>query len=117
MAKTIKYEPKVIECIIKHESKPNPFANCQFTIEMPFYSERRSLLREMAEKETAEKKTEYLFTLVDKHVKGFSAELNGEKFESLDELGLYKEGSELINHIGQVILSGIPLGEASPPQS
>ena len=57
---------------------------------------------------TAEPKK--LLDLVSKNVKSINLQHGNDIFKSLDDLSYYKEGSAIINEIGNVILNGIPLG-------
>lgn len=80
-------------------------------IEIPTYRERLSLLGEM---ETKTKDNELArgmlaLDLVEKRTKSVLITCKKLKLEitSLEDLGYYKEGAELINELGRIMVSGI----------
>ena len=85
-------------------------------VDLPTYKERIDLVKQIGTDITeanAINKAGDILKLVEKHVVSVDlTHANGAKFKSLDDLGYYKEGSEIVNELGMVVLNGIPLGNA-----
>ena len=84
------------------------------TIEVPNYRERLDLVRGIGDLdgegvEVAGK----MYGLVERHVKSMSVHGPDGSMTTVDDLGYYAEGVELINAIGGVILRGVELGKLS----
>ncbi len=89
-------------------------------IEVPNYSERIAICQslglgtEAKDKDLLAKAAD-LFGLVQKHVKSINVNVTatGEVITSLDELSHFAEGSEIINSIGRMVISGFQLSNPS----
>lgn len=89
-------------------------------VELPSYQERINLLKEMNIKNDIKEgnTTELLDRagevekLVSKHVKEIKLTFTPTKYkiDSIEDLGYFKEGCELINELSESILSGVQLG-------
>lgn len=111
--KLYKYEPKTIKTI-EGEEVDSPFTGF-VEIQVPTYKERIELLKSLNLSSKSENDIEQglqMINLVEKHVVKVDLKSGGDKFVSLDDLGYCKEGTELINSIGTIIVQGIPLGNA-----
>lgn len=104
--------------------KPSPFEG-SVIIKMPRQKERIAMIKELKFKPNGEGAidvnenegfdlAEKMIDIVEKHVGAIAVvhKSSGKTFSSLAELELYQEGTELISEIGNVVLSGIKLGNA-----
>jgi len=84
-------------------------------VEIPNYKERISIMQEMGIKDEASVGLETgskVIELVEKQVKSVDLSYGDEVFKDLDSLGYSREGMDVINQLGNVIMGGIPLGNA-----
>jgi hypothetical protein len=87
-------------------------------VEIPTYKERLNLIQELGfnSGESEDKnldRAKNMIKEVEKRIKSISIKLdNGEEVNSLEDLGYYKEGSLVINHIGKMIISGFEVGKS-----
>lgn len=57
----------------------------------------------------------YQYDLVKKQTKDVSVSHKKLKINSIDDLGRYKEGIQIINKLGAILIHGIPLGNEQEP--
>jgi len=100
--------------------KPSPFIG-HVLLKIPRYRERLAMIKGAGYK-TGEDGVGVSdgIDMMDKLLEGVETHVIGVhlthkktslKFESLEDLECYQEGTELINELGQVLLSGVKLGE------
>ena len=91
------------------------------TIAIPKYKERLAMLKDInfkfngTEIDAGLGQIDSMIKMVEiaeLHIKRFNLTRNGEYITSVDDLQYDKEGSDLLNEIGNVILSGIPMGKS-----
>ncbi len=95
----------------------------EVVINLPKYSERLALLKSLNFKTSNDGKVEAssdqidsmikMIEIASKHVASVKVRRidDGYEFNSIDELEYDKEGSELINEIANVIMSGVKMGK------
>lgn len=115
--KKYRYSPETITTIEGATIK-SPFSGF-VEVEIPSYTERMDILKSLnfSDKDGINVESgQKVIKLVEKHVVNVSLSFGeSEKINSLEELGYYKEGTELINGISAIIVQGIPLGNSSKP--
>jgi hypothetical protein len=87
-------------------------------IEVPTYKERLTLIKTLGFNDETKKDKSFdscleLVDIVEKRVKSVnvSIEKSADKITNLEDLGYYKEGAEIINDIGRLIISGFGVGK------
>lgn len=96
----------------------NPFSG-HVVIDVPTYKERISLVKAMEFKANEKgelvendsfSKAEFLVGLAEKHLKKIDVKnKEGVKFTSFEDLNYEKDGADLINRIGAMVLEGVKL--------
>lgn len=111
MAKTYDYKPGKIMGV-DGELYDSPFSGT-VKVEIPTYKERLAIIKEMGVDKAEDAGIDSalgLINLVEKRVVSVNLKIGKESITSLDELSYYKEGSDIINDLGKVMISGISLG-------
>lgn len=105
--KVFEVNPKEIIDLESGEPKPNPFKG-SIKMEVPFYKERTSILKALnADKSEDVDSADKIYDLVVKHVKEMKVKLkDGTVITSIEDLGPYREGCELINALAKNIMGG-----------
>lgn len=90
-------------------------------LKVPQYKERLKLLKECNFKlskdgEVANNNEQFdsiekLTDITEKHIEKVNLTHNGQEIKSVEDLGYYAEGVELINEVGGLILNGFSLGK------
>lgn len=87
-------------------------------LKVPNYKERLAIVKEMnlgsiAEANVSEQLdlTEKLLDRVQLHVEAVDLKFGKQAFTSFEDLQYCKEGSDLINEVGSVLMQGISLGK------
>jgi len=110
--KTFKYRPEKMFKSDEGDTK-SPFVGV-VEIEVPLYVERLDLVKSL----DIDPNNPGLDNAVDliketkKRIKSIKLEAKGQtdKIESFDDLSYYKEGADIINDIGRMMVNGFPLG-------
>ena len=105
------------------EYKPKKHFEGMITIKVPQYKERIKLLKECNFKlgkegdlESGEGQfdsIEKMIEVTEKHIEKVALVHGGEEINSVEDLGYYAEGTELLNEVGGLILNGFTLGKSS----
>jgi len=108
--KIYKYAPHDLE-----DAEGNPVSipfKGEIEVEMMTYQERLGTAKAigLVDDDNALDKSDEIIALVAKRVKSVDVKAGDIEIKSLDELGYYKEGSDIINDIGRLVMQGIPLG-------
>lgn len=90
-------------------------------LKVPQYKERIKLLKECNFKLGAEGEVtnnneqfdsiEKLAEITEKHIERVDLKMNDQEIKSIEDLGYYAEGVELINEVGGLVLNGFTLGK------
>jgi len=110
--KVITYKPNKITDAETGEPYDSPFEG-SIKIEMPSYEERIKMARAMkVDKENPLDMGEEFIKLINKRVMDVSLSVKGseDNIDCLEDLGYFKEGTDLINEVGRTIMRGVQLG-------
>lgn len=117
--KEIEYKPKPTKAADGSEVS-SPFSGL-VKLRVPTYKERLEIIKKLNYKvgkdgELEAKSTQFdsateIMDLVEKHVVSVELTLESDVITSLEDLGYYMEGSQLINELANVIIGGIKLGK------
>lgn len=103
------------------EYKPKKHFEGMITIKVPQYKERIKLLKEcnfklsndgdlQADNEQFDS-VEKLLEITEKHIEKVALVHDKKEINSVEDLGYYVEGTELLNEVGGLILNGFSLGK------
>jgi len=108
--KAYEYKPGTIKSL-EGEEVQSPFKG-SVEIQVPTYKERLEILKglDIKKDEIDISQGHKMIALVEKHVSKVDLKAGKESYKSVEDLGYCREGTELINHIGSIVVSGIPLG-------
>jgi len=91
------------------------------TLKVPTYKDRLKMAQQLGiskdlmndpDKQMALADT--LFSKVEEHVSKVDLKWGDEEFKSLEELGYFEEGTEVVNELAACLCQGISLGKRSP---
>lgn len=92
------------------------------TLKVPQYRERLKLLKECNFQVSNEGELnagqgqfdslEKLVEITEKHIEKVDLKFEDQEIKSIEELGYYTEGTELLNEVGGLILNGFTLGKS-----
>ena len=90
-------------------------------LKVPQYKERLKLLKEcnfklgangdIINNDSQFDSIEKLAEITEKHIEKVNLTCNGNEIKSVEDLGYYAEGVELLNEVGGLILNGFSLGK------
>lgn len=88
----------------------------EIELEVPTYKERLTLIKTLgfteSELDKSFDKCMGLVDIVEKRIKSVNIKLDtGEEIKTLEDLGYYREGAEIINDLGRLIISGFGVGK------
>lgn len=80
---------------------------------LPYEKRMKAALEFSQSKDSDEEKSMRLLEMVGERITGVSLKYGDIEINSIDELGCYQEGVQLINTMGSWIVSGVPLAKSS----
>ena len=113
--KTYDYTPQALK-MEDGSTVESPFTG-KVVLEVPYYKERLELARIVQGdgKESSVDVSMKALEVLEKHVQKVDvvSEKHDIVIDTFQDLGLYEEGGAMINDMIQILIKGIPLGEAS----
>lgn len=111
------------EFILKAEDLEVKGFEGEVTLSLPSYKERMKVLKSLNfnldSKGEVSKNTdivgaaEKIFDIAAKYCKDVNLVYEETELSSIDDLSYFQEGSEVIQHIGNIIINGVSLGKKS----